>query len=196
MSSDTHTSGYRRLLWLYPRSFRDEYGDDMIELFVAQRRNESAARVWVRAAVDLTIAVPTQHLEVHMHRPPTRSVQLIYSSVCAAGALVAIIAGSPTVLVVGSVIALIAGVCAVIAGHSSRSVRVRHTSGHAWWRFLTGGGVLLGAIAITTTATGPVPDAFWLPTMIGIVVALGLLATGLILAISRLTSMRAPTLEK
>ena len=57
---------YTALLRVYPRSFRDEYGQDMVLLFAQQLRDEPAARIWVRGVVDLAITTPSLHLEHHM----------------------------------------------------------------------------------------------------------------------------------
>jgi hypothetical protein len=49
---------YRRLLWIYPREFRDRFGDDLVELFVDLRRQSAAAPLgcragfWTRIALD------------------------------------------------------------------------------------------------------------------------------------------------
>ena len=40
MTSPRAVVVYRRLLWLYPRSFRDEYASDMALLFADQLRDE------------------------------------------------------------------------------------------------------------------------------------------------------------
>jgi hypothetical protein len=49
---------YRRLLWLYPRAFRERFGDDLTDLFVDLYRQSVAsprsgrAGFWLRIAVD------------------------------------------------------------------------------------------------------------------------------------------------
>jgi hypothetical protein len=48
-----HQRLYRRLLRVYPVEYRAEYGDQMVQLFGDQLRDEGAARAWLRAAQDL-----------------------------------------------------------------------------------------------------------------------------------------------
>ncbi|HEV8627486.1 MAG TPA: hypothetical protein VG034_23870 [Acidimicrobiia bacterium] len=59
MSAARYAAGvYRRLLWLYPRRFREEYGNDLVLLLTDQLRDEPAGRVFGRAAVDLALTIP------------------------------------------------------------------------------------------------------------------------------------------
>ena len=57
---------YKALLLLYPRPFRQNYGEDMALLFAEQLRDENRWRVCSRAATDLALTVPTRYLEVIM----------------------------------------------------------------------------------------------------------------------------------
>jgi putative ABC transport system permease protein len=52
---------YRRLLHLYPREFRDEYGDEMSLLF-RDRATESRIRLWLQVLGDLICHAPHEHL--------------------------------------------------------------------------------------------------------------------------------------
>ncbi len=55
---------YRRLLWLYPAEFRDEYGPLMIQLFRDRRRDEKRiAHLWIDTLFDLAATVPAQYLK-------------------------------------------------------------------------------------------------------------------------------------
>ena len=60
---------YRALTALYPRSFRDDYREDLAVLFSHQISDEPSVGVWARTIRDLAVTVPTHHLEAHMHRP-------------------------------------------------------------------------------------------------------------------------------
>ena len=51
---------YRWLLRLYPRDFRDEYGQEMALLFRA-RANESPLRLWLQVLGDLLFHAPREH---------------------------------------------------------------------------------------------------------------------------------------
>ena len=68
---------YRHLSALYPKSFRVEYGDDLVTTFTEQLRDEGAARVWLSAIRDLVVSIPTQHLEARMKRPAPQTAAVI-----------------------------------------------------------------------------------------------------------------------
>jgi hypothetical protein len=136
---------------LYPRRFRDAYGDDMVSLFRDQCRDEPAWRVVARAAVDLAITVPTQHLEATMRRSPNPLVPLIYLAVALAGLLLAVVGGSnATTAIVGLAITLGAGTIGVIAWRRATPVHEPSLTGH-WWQFLLAGPCL---VAIVIVAAG------------------------------------------
>lgn len=66
MSERTHATWYRRALGLYPRRFREEFGDDLILFYddlVADLGSKRAAR---RALRDLISTVPRYRLEALM----------------------------------------------------------------------------------------------------------------------------------
>jgi hypothetical protein len=50
---------YRRLLRLYPRDFREEYGDEMSLLF--RDRSSEGARLWLHVLGDLAFHAPKEH---------------------------------------------------------------------------------------------------------------------------------------
>lgn len=67
---DTHERAYRLLLRLYAASFRDEFGDAMVEFFRdrlaaarASRHASTMARVWVRALGDVLRHAPASRLD-------------------------------------------------------------------------------------------------------------------------------------
>jgi predicted permease len=55
---------YRRLLRLYPRDFRDEYGAEMSRLYRDRRREESGARLWLALLTDIGRSAPKEQLDV------------------------------------------------------------------------------------------------------------------------------------
>jgi hypothetical protein len=101
---------------LYPRRFRDEYGNDMVRLIREQCRDESIWRVAARSTVDLAIAIPTQHLEARMNRAPRALVPLVYTVLAIAGIALAIIGGSNVAsFAIGLAVAIGAGTLAILA---------------------------------------------------------------------------------
>ena len=51
---------YRWLLRLYPREFREEYGEEMSLLF-RDRRSEGSSRLWLQVLGDLVFHAPKEH---------------------------------------------------------------------------------------------------------------------------------------
>ena len=176
---------YRKLLWLYPRSFRDEYGSDMALLFADQLRDEPAARVWARGAVDLAITVPARHLEAHVNRPPNAVVPLLFASLSLAGALAGLVGGSNlSVLAVGMAIAVLAGALAIAARRQTRAVTPQSGVTAQWWKLLTFGSAALVAMIV---AEGATDLSLWWPMVITVLCALVALAAGLVLGLAHLT---------
>jgi hypothetical protein len=177
---------YRALVKLYPRRFRDEYGDDMVAVFRDQCSDASVRGPFRRAALDLAITVPTQYLEAVMRRSPHALVPLIYFAVALAGLATAIAGGTdPTTIVIGLAVTLVAGTIGVIAWR--RSVPVRETSlTSSWWMFLGAGpglvAIVIGAAALEVEA--------WFLGMMTLLLALVLTIVGLGLGIAHLLNHR------
>ncbi len=77
MNTQRSIAAYRHLTSLYPKSFRDEYRDDLVAVFTEQLNNKHTAHVWLFAVHDLIISIPSQHLEARMNRPAPQSVTII-----------------------------------------------------------------------------------------------------------------------
>ena len=164
---------------LYPRAFRDEYGDDMVVLFQDQCADEPGPRVWARAFRDLMLTVPTQHLEAHMRQPSQRTL----TAAAAAAALLALVIGS----IVGSVaipalIVVVGGLWVSFASWRANQV----VDAPSWWKRVALGGSLIAGVAIATAI--PWPDSIdlggdlaWSLGAITIVTALTLIGSGLLL---------------
>jgi hypothetical protein len=175
---------YRALLRFYPRSFRDEYGPDMVLLFANQLRDEPALRVWTRGFVDLAVTVPGRHLEAHMNRPPNSTVPLLFAAVGFAGVIFGIVGGSNRgMLAVGLSVAVVAGVLAVVAWRHTRVITAAPPVTAQWWKFLVGGA---GAIVAMIVAEGATDLSLWWPMVITILAALVALAIGLVLGVAHL----------
>jgi len=188
VSGQRAVSLYQALLRLYPRSFRDEYGPDMVLLFTHQLRDEPAARVWARGAVDLAITLPVQHLETHMKRPPITATPLSFAALSVAGLLLAVVGGSSRgSLTLGLSISAASGALAVLAWRFTRTLTTAVPVTAHWWKLLTVGAGLLAAIAVGTSITGEVSSGLWWPMMITIALALTTIATGLVLGVAHLT---------
>ena len=55
---------YRRLLNLYPRDFRDEFGREMVRLYRDRRREERWWSLWTSLLVDAVRTAPSEHLAI------------------------------------------------------------------------------------------------------------------------------------
>src|SRR4051812_13998581 len=55
---------YRRLLWLYPREFREEYGEEMAYVFRNRAADEGAVRLWLALLGDAVRTAPREHFAV------------------------------------------------------------------------------------------------------------------------------------
>ena len=58
------TRAYRRLLRLYPREFREEYGDEMASVYRHRAADEGAIRLWLALLVDVVRTAPREHVSV------------------------------------------------------------------------------------------------------------------------------------
>ena len=165
---------YRAALHLYPKSFRREYSEDMVALVVAQLRDESAARVLGRTALDLLVTVPTRHLEAHMSRSSTTAVIVV---LVALGLVLAIVGGPVGVLAAAAALA-------VAALMWTRSRPVVSTGETLWWKLVLGGTALLASLIAATTATGELPSGGWFVAMLAGLTSLSMIATGVVLGIT------------
>lgn len=177
---------YGAVTRLYPRPFRDEYGNDMVSLFRDQCRDEPTSRVLSRAVIDLAITIPTQHLEAKMRRPPSPLVPVIYLAIALAGVLLTVVGGSnATTAIIGLAIALGAGTIGVIARRRTTPVRETTLTGH-WWKFLLAGACLI-ALVIIGAEVGI--DAWKLMIATGLT-SFALAGIGLVLGLSHLFNHR------
>ena len=178
---------YRTLVRLYPRSFRDEYGDDLVALFQEQCRDENPLRVSLRAAVDLMVTVPTRHLEQPMGRRAANTSVLLYLALALGGVVAALLSG--TNAVGGSIALLVAVAAAALALTSWRRSADTTTDATAiWWKLIVAGGSLIASTAIGAR----LGIAAW---HLGMAVFLGgvtLGVAGVLLGASRLLRRRSP----
>ena len=84
---------YRTLLRLYPRAFRDEFGEDLVQLLDDLKADRGLGTAWRICALDLLVTVPRLHLERGMN--PTRTTTTICWTIAllAAGGAASILTG-------------------------------------------------------------------------------------------------------
>lgn len=176
----------RRVVRLYPRAFREEYGADMVELVACQCRDESPRSVLWRTLGDLAVRLPHQHMEVTMKNPPVHLVPLAFLGVSASGLALGIVVGKGPL--VGVCLALfVLGLAGTAATMRVASVaRDRVEPGHGWWQLLLAGPALVGLVIL---CAGLGVDA-WFFGLMCVLLAIALSAMGLGLAVLRLATRR------
>jgi len=84
----THDRIYRSLLWLYPREFRREYGDDLVQNFADLLALNGVRAAWSRTSIDLIITVPRYRLETIMsEQKSATTINIALFVLCALAAL-------------------------------------------------------------------------------------------------------------
>jgi hypothetical protein len=81
---------YRGLLNAYPRSFRREYGEAMVQVFhdlCLRGREASLAGVWGRALLDFVVSLVSEHINRGAEMTRTKWIQLSGWSLAASGVL-------------------------------------------------------------------------------------------------------------
>ena len=178
---------YRRLLRLYPRRFRDEYGLDMVLLFTNQLHDEPTPRVLARGAIDLAITVPARHLEAHVNRPPNSFVPMLFAALSTAAAIFGMLGGSNVgMLLAGVAGAIVFGAFAVTARRQSRTVTTPGPVGAHWWKLLATGAGALAAVIGATALPVEYPNSLWWPMFLVALAALVTIAGGLVLGAAHL----------
>ena len=192
MSPDRHLSIYRVLTGLYPRSFRDDYREDLAVLFSHQISDESPIVVWARTIRDLAVTVPAHHLEAAMHRPPTAVLVGICSVVAACALALALVLGTggPPVSTVFLLVAVVSGAVGVSAWRAQRPIHDVDSIDAVWWKFLVAGVSLVaatfGGMAIPWPSSMDLGDnAYWL-VVISMMTGFMLGALGVLLGIAAL----------
>jgi hypothetical protein len=146
----------------------------MVALVREQLREEHAARVVGRAALDLLVTVPSSHLEAHMNRSSTTALVITFVAIAAA----LTVFGGP----IGLAGAIVLFGLAVMTWRRNRPV-VDAGDGR-WWKLLLAGVVLLGTLIVVTTITGELPSGGWYIAMATMLTSFGLIGAGIVLGIA------------
>jgi hypothetical protein len=178
---------YRGLQRLYPRTFRDEFGADMVLLFREQLRDEPTWRVCGRGLLDLVITIPIRHVEVHMTRTRTPALVLVVSFALAS-TVFALVEG-----LLGVAVAALGAALAMLIWRHERPAPSQRAVAQRWWKLLAGGAALLATVIGVTIATGELSEPAWAIAALTFLVSVSLLGAGLILGLVRLTDRRRTT---
>jgi hypothetical protein len=153
---------YRRLVVLYPRSFREEYRDDLVALFASQLADESALRVWGRTVRDLLVSVPGQRVEALMRKPSNNLVVAIACVVSLLGSAAAATTAKPLVFFAALTVGLISSLVALWSWQAGRALTAPGSGTRIWWRLLlSGAGCIAIGMAIAAVASDNFAGWYW-----------------------------------
>lgn len=189
-----HVSLYRHLVRLYPASFRQDFGDDLVVMFARQIADEPPARVWARTVRDLAVSVPLQRLEAHMKHPSSRVLTVVSGVVAATAALLAVTLGTGPAMPVFLLVALAAAGVGVWSWQAARPVRADGAATESWWKIFLAGPALAALTLLAMAAPWPEAidlgdNAYWL-IVISFMTSLALAATGLLMGIGAAVGRR------
>jgi hypothetical protein len=170
---------YRALLWCYPRRFRREYSEDLVQSFRDELRDRGTIRGWSRVFADLIVSVPRQNLEATMAHQTSFSA--LARLVIGGTAALAMFAFGGMFALLGLVI-----IVTVTFGYWRGRIPYREAfreGSSSWWRYLAAGATLLGGIALATNY-GPSFDWFpWAALVTLFLLGWGFLGLGVLLGI-------------
>lgn len=190
MNTERSIEAYRLLSALYPKSFRDAYGDDLVATFTEQLRDDRATVVWLLAIRDLVVTLPSQHLEARMHRPAPQTVAMIATAFTVAALMLAFAAGTGPVVgvfllatIAGLIVSTLAWKAARPAGHDAAMKENR------WRTFLAIGLVLFTSVIVVINVPPyndkELPEAGWAAMMLTLITSVVLITVGLTMGIAK-----------
>ena len=150
-----HQALYRALVVLYPRSFRMDYGEPMVQLF-ADRVRDVGAKAWLRVIPDLARTVPIERIEAVMSRlgPGARVLALAFAVLGATAVSIGIGAGAVPIIAV-AVVAVLVSQRQLFASLGGERAPLRPALVQAWWAPIAG---LLG-LAMVLAGIGTIFEA-------------------------------------
>ena len=172
--------GARLVLLAYPRSFRREFGEDLVQSIADMRRHGGLSRfgVFGRVGIDVVRTAPRMRLESLMknHKP------LAVAAVLSVGLFAALV-GSPSFYLM---IVCIAAVLVIVARTGDRPITGDPAHGAHWYRWLGAGAVSFAVGVGAAVIDGPdFSEAGWTIWAFSWAVAIVLAVYGLVLASTR-----------
>ncbi len=114
---------------LYPRDFRDRYGDDLVQTLTDLSAERGPRRAWRRVTLDLVVTVPRYRMETLMKQEHSSTVLTVATIGMACAGIISLFIG----LYLGVLLVPVAGVVAITQrGRLARSMdavdasRLRH----------------------------------------------------------------------
>ena len=84
---------YRSLLRLYPRDFRTDYGDDLVQNFTDLATDRGTRAAWTRTTTDLIITVPRYRLESIMSEKTSTATLSLTIGILTLGGVASLLIG-------------------------------------------------------------------------------------------------------
>lgn len=103
-----HEHVYRLLLAAYPRPFRTEFREDLVQMFTDLMRRDGRSGAWRRCLVDAAVSVPRLRLEAVMHRDRVTPAITVVAMLVATAGISALAVGGAVGLPVLAFAALVA----------------------------------------------------------------------------------------
>lgn len=172
--------GARLVLLAYPRSFRREFGDDVLQSIADLRRHAGISRLGLfrRIGIDVARTAPRMRVESLMknHKPA------FVAGVLSVGLFAALV-GSPTFYLM---IACLAVVLVVVARSGDRPIKGDPTQGAHWYRWLGAGAASFAVGVVAAVIDGPeFSEVGWTIWALSWSAAIVLAVYGLVLAATR-----------
>jgi hypothetical protein len=143
-----HVAFYRSLVRLYPKGFRHDYADDLIQNFADLIAHHGPSRTWRRTAVDLAVTVPRYRLETVMNPRHTNTTLYIATAIAAIAAVVSI----TTDLFPGGFVLLAGAAVLTVVSASKLARSTRPVDTQRRRHLLVASAVLAATCVISTTA--------------------------------------------
>lgn len=84
---------YRSLVRLYPREFRRDYGDDLVQHFADLVARRGARSAWTRTGLDLIVTVPRYRLESIMNEQHSETTLSVAITLLAGAGVLSVLTG-------------------------------------------------------------------------------------------------------
>jgi hypothetical protein len=140
---------YHTLVRLYPKAFRDAYGDDLVQHFDGLVADRGIRAAWGRTALDLAVTVPRNRLETIMNeRHSAATIGVVVGLLAAAGIATLVV---DVGLYVGGLLLLVA-LALAIAQRSAIARALRTPDPHRRRRRLQTAAVLWGIFVASFVA--------------------------------------------
>ncbi len=108
---------YRSLVRLYPRDFRRQYGDDLVQHFADLVTDRGVGKAWTRTGLDLVVTIPRYRLERIMTEQQSATTLNVVITVLAGAGVLSVLTG----FYAGAVLLVLA----VVVGVAKRSTLAR-----------------------------------------------------------------------